>query len=495
MPITPALPYPKSPGDPIRSQDWNQAVDEVIRLDNDKVDRGGDTISGSLQVGGGLSVEQDVTADQNLSVADDLTATDASFQSTLTVGGNSHREGRIRLFREANPSDAFVSHAIGTEAFHNRYGAGSSYANSIGHRFFRGGGELIAQIGFGGAGTPATRLDSRFHGSLTVAGSSQFEGNVTIQGDLLLPKTAAGDARLSNDTLSNEASLTVNNLKLIMGAGIGLPFPYEFMIGHTQASLFIFQPGVEPAIPPTNFIRNFGVNQAGDVFVRGNLTVGGSKGGYVIDHFINRVGDALEQGDVVVISRSQRLKQFCGLGNNIPMPEVDLTATAYDTRVCGIVAQAVSEDALPPVEEELQEMDPKVQAKIEKMLKAGKITQEDLMAGRGLEGIVGKEPAKKKAPAAHPLRRFAAKTDATLQASKVEDKQMGRMVTLGCYAHCKVDSDIAPITAGDLLTTSPTKGHAQKVEDPAKAIGAILGKALGSLKRGRGKIPVLVMMQ
>jgi len=69
------------------------------------------------------------------------------------------------------------------------------------------------------------------------------------------------------------------------------------------------------------------------------------------------------------------------------------------------------------------------------------------------------------------------------------------MVTLGAFAHCKVDADIAPIKVGDLLTTSPTRGHAQKVLDPSQAFGAIVGKALGSLEKGKGKIPVLVMLQ
>lgn len=66
--------------------------------------------------------------------------------------------------------------------------------------------------------------------------------------------------------------------------------------------------------------------------------------------------------------------------------------------------------------------------------------------------------------------------------------------------HCssilyKVDADIASIKIGDLLTTSPTKGHAQKVLEPEKAVGTIIGKAHGSLKKGKGKIPVLVMLQ
>ncbi len=68
------------------------------------------------------------------------------------------------------------------------------------------------------------------------------------------------------------------------------------------------------------------------------------------------------------------------------------------------------------------------------------------------------------------------------------------MVTLGAYAYCKVDADIAAIRVGDLLTTSPTKGHAQKVLEPDKAVGALIGKALGSLKKGKGKIPILVLL-
>ena len=60
---------------------------------------------------------------------------------------------------------------------------------------------------------------------------------------------------------------------------------------------------------------------------------------------------------------------------------------------------------------------------------------------------------------------------------------------------CKVDAGYAPIQAGDLLTTSPTPGHAMKVLDPLCATGAVLGKALRGLENGRGLIPVLVALQ
>lgn len=60
---------------------------------------------------------------------------------------------------------------------------------------------------------------------------------------------------------------------------------------------------------------------------------------------------------------------------------------------------------------------------------------------------------------------------------------------------CKVDARHAPITVGDLLTTSPTPGHAMKALDPIQAIGAVLGKALKPLTDGVGMIPILVSLQ
>jgi hypothetical protein len=60
---------------------------------------------------------------------------------------------------------------------------------------------------------------------------------------------------------------------------------------------------------------------------------------------------------------------------------------------------------------------------------------------------------------------------------------------------CNVDADESPIEVGDLLTTSSYPGHAMKAIDPARAFGAVIGKALRPLASGRGKIPVLVALQ
>jgi hypothetical protein len=70
----------------------------------------------------------------------------------------------------------------------------------------------------------------------------------------------------------------------------------------------------------------------------------------------------------------------------------------------------------------------------------------------------------------------------------------GLMVTIGCYAECKVDADAAPIEVGDLLTASSTPGHAQKVLDRCRAVGAIVGKALKAAEKGKATIPILVLL-
>ncbi len=206
----------------------------------------------------------------------------------------------------------------------------------------------------------------------------------------------------------------------------------------------------------------------GNLEVLGNLSVTGSKSGYVVNRFVNRLNETVEQGDVIVISENQS-SLYYGLNNNIPVPEIDLAQTAYNTRVCGIVCEIHGEMVQEPQEENSDTKSKTTsQAKAKKQSnKAEKLQQ----------------------------RIFTFEEMSALDITKVGSDQIGLMVTLGAFAHCKVDATIAPIQVGDLLTTSPTKGHAQKVLDKSKATGAIIGKALASLKKGKEKIPVLVMLQ
>ena len=68
-------------------------------------------------------------------------------------------------------------------------------------------------------------------------------------------------------------------------------------------------------------------------------------------------------------------------------------------------------------------------------------------------------------------------------------------IALTGRVYCKVDADFGSIKIGDLLTPSNTPGHAMRATDPAKAFGAVIGKAMQALESGRGLIPILVALQ
>jgi hypothetical protein len=416
MPITPAAPYPKAPGQTIRSTDWNQAVDEIVRLDNAKVNRAGDTLTGSLTINGALGVGQASPA-SGVAVASSLAV------GPLTAGS---AVGRLE-----------VSGALAELGFIRRSLAAPYPASpAAGDRY----------VWYNSDGT--ARLFTDVSGNVLHVGPT---GNVQLTGPLSIPKSGGGFGTFSNFTFSNEGTFQPGNLKLVLGA-LGFttpgspPMTYEFVIGHSAISFINNTFG-------TQFVKRFGINHNGDLFC------GGSKAGYVVDYFVNAVGETVEQGDVVVIAANPEMR-FYGARGDIPVPEIDLTDRPYDTRVCGVVAQFVSEADLPMVDPpELREGDTAPRDSTD-----------------------------------HPFQAMAA-TGANADPRKVGDRQLGRMATLGAYAHCKVDADVAPIEAGDLLTTSSTRGHAQKVTDTSQAVGCIIGKALASLRVGKGKIPVLVMLQ
>jgi hypothetical protein len=288
---------------------------------------------------------------------------------------------------------------------------------------------------------PRMSLDAANRARLT--GSLHVTGDVNIDGILRAPRlnppeqhqlvNQLGEAleRGTDTTKVAKAGDTMTGPLAITAAGIGLNIMNNAEVG---GSLHV----------------------AGDVNIDGTLKA--HKIGYVADQFVNQLGEALEQGDVVVIGENQA-SLYYGPDNSVPIPEVDTTERAYDTRVCGIVSEVHGE--------------------------VTSVAREQTNPGA----------RRRRRPAVTEVRSFTPEERVQLDRTQVQPGQIGGMVTLGAYAHCKVDADIAPIQVGDLLTTSPTKGHAQKVLDPSKAIGAILGKALGTLKNGKGKIPVLVMLQ
>jgi hypothetical protein len=60
---------------------------------------------------------------------------------------------------------------------------------------------------------------------------------------------------------------------------------------------------------------------------------------------------------------------------------------------------------------------------------------------------------------------------------------------------CKVSAENGPIRRGDLLVSSSTPGHAMRGTDRGRMLGAVVGKALGELRQGKGVVEVLVTLQ
>jgi Chaperone of endosialidase len=105
MPITPTAPYPKSRSDLIRAQDWNQLVDEVIRLDTAKTNRQGDTIAGALTINGNLGLGTP-TPTSRLDVRGNLTLEAGTNPSLFTGTGTTELNRYLSLLNSPTSGSA-----------------------------------------------------------------------------------------------------------------------------------------------------------------------------------------------------------------------------------------------------------------------------------------------------------------------------------------------------------------------------------------------------
>ena len=116
-----------------------------------------------------------------------------------------------------------------------------------------------------------------------------------------------------------------------------------------------------------------------------------------------------------------------------------------------------------------------------------------VLLGSGMERIAGTDLAL--AERFEEARRNGNVTEQTQLWDQLETtfRTSHAPVALSGTVECKVDASFGPIRVGDILTTSPTPGHAMRATGDQP--GTIIGKALQGLDEGTGKIRMLVMMR
>ncbi|MBD2110042.1 phage tail protein [Nodosilinea sp. FACHB-13] len=257
----------KKPGDIIRSEDWNNAMNEVLRLDTDKVNRKGtDKIQGPLtieaaltindKVGIGtapgteqLKVQGAVTIAGNLSVTGDNklgigTTTPTEKLEIQITGGDDQKTNFLSLFNNGTgatqesrivwkngPADNSKLAAAIASRPGGSYNAGdlrfqTAISGSLENRM------IITSDGNVGIGTatPTDKLSVNGNtqiagflsttgtdGNLTVAGTSTLNGNTAIAGslsigvqDYTIEVTGSSNAASAN----NKTSLKVKNISI-----------------------------------------------------------------------------------------------------------------------------------------------------------------------------------------------------------------------------------------------------------------------------------------
>lgn len=200
MVLTPDQPFPKTRGHVIRSKDWNDAIVEVQRLDTAKVNKAGDTITGSLTVGASLNV------------------------GTTTAGSKLELSGNADLVLRAtaeDPGDIVFQNSAGTQK-------GRVWSNpTAGAALFLSSGDITPDLtvdvsGNVGIGTttPATGNKLDVAGNVRIlTGSNPVRFTSAHSG---FSNSVTNQAEISNDTGTFRSLMIVGNRSGgLAGPGLG----------------------------------------------------------------------------------------------------------------------------------------------------------------------------------------------------------------------------------------------------------------------------------
>ncbi len=176
MAFTPDQPFPKAKGHVIKSKDWNDTITEMQRLDNAKVNKAGDAMSGPLTVSGnvGIGTEAPLSRLQVGSLtAIDEGATDAGAWTNL--GSNAFYDGDWKRIDTTKAGvNLHMNADSGGEEFRFLRVEANGTERNIAHI---GSSTSFIAEGNVGIGTinPGARLE--VNGDISISGKHAFRGN------------------------------------------------------------------------------------------------------------------------------------------------------------------------------------------------------------------------------------------------------------------------------------------------------------------------------
>ncbi len=440
MPLAPDPPFPKTQGDNIRSKDWNDAINEVVRLDNAKANRlGAEVFSGPLTINGNVGIGIAVP------------------QRTLHVEGKEIHSGS----------------SLGGFSFADRGAAGFVEAPANGERWV-----LFAQGGKANLWSGNTKL------------SVDLSGRLQASSLMLGPWPANGQYMMFGASTLNQGA--AGNYALIQGATADVGTTYL----NSPTTLHLRINNVDKAV----------IENDGDFVLAGPLKCGNSDIYFTNpNHNHSGIGNA---AGFAAIENTASHGSLMILGRSVP--GVGRVVKLWDTLEVNGTHRVVNggqfiQTGVPsgPYANDGIKGSPNLwlDAVARVILKAGFTTNamdvaerfpmaEALHAG---EVVVYDE-------AARAVRRCTQAHDGTAVGIVSEEPgfilgldEAQAPIALCGRVPCWVDADIAPIRAGDLLVTSATPGHAQKLLEGEHGTGAVIGKALESKLSGCGRILAFVL--
>ena len=518
MAYAPEQPFPKTKGHVIKSKDWNDAVLEIQRLDDAKVNRAGDNVTGSLNVAGSLGIGTTSTSRK-------LHVQGTEIHSGGSTGGFSfgNREasafvevptagerwvwyssaGKARLWSGADKLSLHVDSGINVLTvgpgangkIKTRHIDGKHYQNDNDDPLFLNWGTSQPVIlGFGGPeGTTQTSL--LVSGNLGVGTNGPtHKFHVVAQDAVGLFESSGTQAflRLStNEGINNRVEITnrpggrlslwtsgagdVFNITKGGNVGIGTISPGAKFEVNGDVSLMGKHAlrGNDPWLR-LNQDRAFtaGVHTPG-VFAPGSLNVGGYGGwGNPGDGNVWITGSVTIAGNLGTHGYPPSA-HTPGWGGGIRTFDLEVEATAW-------IRNGVQTGNRDLAENFVSDMD----------LDPGDV----VCMGYEEESVVASEEPDDELV----LGVVSSKPGLLLNSTRdLEDDRLFPVALCG-RVPCKVVDENGPIKRGDLLTTSSTPGHAMRAGyvtlegHKTHRPGTIIGKALGTLESGTGVIEVFV---